>query len=76
MAISSGTQLRPIMRIISFILVEFAILAVYRSFQLSTVPSWAWWLIGAMLIPWCALFGYAAITGRAPRWFVYTDSKK
>lgn len=75
MTISTGTQLRPLVRIGSAFLVACAIVAVLRLLQQDNVPLWGWWVLGIVYIPWCTLFGYAAITGRAPRWFNYVQSK-
>ena len=75
MTISPSTRLRPLLRIGSALLVACAFVAVFRLIQQVNIPFWGWVVVGAILIPWCALFGYAAIAGRAPRWFAHTQPK-
>ena len=68
-AMDAGTQIRPLLRIASAVLVVLAAIAAFRFSQHPNQPWWAWLLWSAMLIPFSALFGYAAIVGRGPRWF-------
>ncbi|MHB8258315.1 MAG: hypothetical protein ACYDE0_13930 [Acidiferrobacterales bacterium] len=67
-AVDAGTQIRPLLRIASAVLVVLAAIAALRISQYPNQPWWAWLVLSAMIIPFIALFGYAAMVGRGPRW--------
>jgi len=69
--ISTGSEVSKPHRIVSGVLVALAFGAGWRLALRGPLQAWQWLVVVAILGPWCLLFGYAAVMGKAPRWLGY-----